>query len=78
MLLPIAIGNYTDFYCSKEHATHVGTMFRGKQNALNANWCEAMHEPGCFVFTACQEQRAVAILCTVVKYIALWSQLVHA
>lgn len=40
MLLPISVGDYTDFYCSKEHATHVGTMFRGKQKALNPNWCE--------------------------------------
>lgn len=39
MLLPVAIGNYTDFYCSKEHATNVGTMFRGRDNALNPNWC---------------------------------------
>ncbi len=34
----VAVGDYTDFYCSKEHATNVGTMFRGKENALNPNW----------------------------------------
>ena len=28
MLLPVQIGDYTDFYASKEHATNVGTMFR--------------------------------------------------
>ncbi len=38
MLLPVKIGDYTDFYASKEHATNVGTMFRGKENALMANW----------------------------------------
>lgn len=38
MHLPAAIGDYTDFYSSKEHATNVGTMFRGKENALMANW----------------------------------------
>ena len=38
MHLPISIGDYTDFYASKEHATNVGTMFRGKENALNPNW----------------------------------------
>ncbi|CAF3209772.1 unnamed protein product [Rotaria sp. Silwood2] len=38
MHLPAQIGDYTDFYCSKEHATNVGTMFRGKENALNPNW----------------------------------------
>ncbi|NRA51357.1 MAG: fumarylacetoacetase [Phaeodactylibacter sp.] len=38
MLLPIEIGDYTDFYSSREHATNVGTMFRGKENALMPNW----------------------------------------
>jgi fumarylacetoacetase len=38
MHLPIKIGDYTDFYASKEHATNVGTMFRGKENALMPNW----------------------------------------
>ncbi|MBT8399433.1 MAG: fumarylacetoacetase [Rhodothermia bacterium] len=38
MLLPARIGDYTDFYSSKEHATNVGTMFRGKDNALQPNW----------------------------------------
>jgi fumarylacetoacetase len=38
MLLPVAIGDYTDFYSSKEHATNVGIMFRGKDNALMPNW----------------------------------------
>ncbi len=36
--LPVAIGDFTDFYSSKEHATNVGTMFRGKDNALMPNW----------------------------------------
>ena len=31
-------GDYTDFYSSKEHATNVGTMFRGPDNALMPNW----------------------------------------
>ncbi|WP_338449948.1 fumarylacetoacetase [Niallia oryzisoli] len=38
MLLPVQVGDYTDFYASKEHATNVGTMFRGKDNALMPNW----------------------------------------
>ncbi len=38
MMLPMAIGDYTDFYASKEHATNVGTMFRGADNALQPNW----------------------------------------
>jgi fumarylacetoacetase len=36
--LPIAVAGYTDFYSSKEHATNVGVMFRGKDNALQPNW----------------------------------------
>ncbi|MFV2071452.1 MAG: fumarylacetoacetase, partial [Thermoanaerobaculales bacterium] len=38
MLLPAAIGDYTDFYSSREHATNVGVMFRGPENALQPNW----------------------------------------
>lgn len=38
MLLPVNIGDYTDFYSSREHAENVGTMFRGKDNALMPNW----------------------------------------
>jgi fumarylacetoacetase len=38
LLLPIKVGDYTDFYSSIEHATNVGTMFRGKENALMPNW----------------------------------------
>lgn len=38
MLLPIRVGNYTDFYSSIEHATNVGKMFRPDGNALLPNW----------------------------------------
>lgn len=38
MLLPAQIGDYTDFYASKYHASNVGMMFRGKDNALMPNW----------------------------------------
>ena len=38
MLLPVQIGDYTDFYSSKEHATNVGKMFRDPENALLTNW----------------------------------------
>lgn len=37
MLLPIHIGDYTDFYSSLEHATNVGSMFR-PDNPLLPNW----------------------------------------
>nr|CDJ87545.1 unnamed protein product [Haemonchus contortus] len=38
MHLPASIGDYTDFYSSIYHATNVGIMFRGKENALMPNW----------------------------------------
>ena len=38
MHLPVAVGGYTDFYSSKEHATNVGSMFRDPKNALLPNW----------------------------------------
>ena len=38
MRMPAQIGDYTDFYASREHATNVGTMFRGAENALQPNW----------------------------------------
>ncbi len=40
--MPITVSGYTDFYSSKEHATNVGVMFRGKDNALQPNW---LHMP---------------------------------
>src|SRR5438445_2556 len=42
LYLPFAVSGYTDFYSSKEHATNVGVMFRGKDNALQPNW---LHMP---------------------------------
>eukprot|EP00922_Rhytidocystis_sp_ex-Travisia-forbesii_P048543 GHVS01072296.1.p1 GENE.GHVS01072296.1~~GHVS01072296.1.p1 ORF type:complete len:407 (+),score=63.57 GHVS01072296.1:136-1221(+) len=38
LCLPALIGDYTDFYASREHATNLGVMFRGKDNALLPNW----------------------------------------
>lgn len=38
MQMPVAIGDYTDFYSSKNHAYNVGVMFRGPDNALQPNW----------------------------------------
>ncbi|MTI30371.1 fumarylacetoacetase [Cytophagales bacterium RKSG123] len=38
MLMPVKVGDYTDFYSSIEHATNVGTMFRGAENALMPNY----------------------------------------
>ena len=38
MMMPVFVPDYTDFYSSREHATNVGIMFRGKENALMPNW----------------------------------------
>jgi fumarylacetoacetase len=38
MLLPVEIGDYTDFYSSRDHAANVGAMLRGPENALMPNW----------------------------------------
>jgi fumarylacetoacetase len=42
MHLPVSVGDYTDFYSSREHATNVGAMFRDPANALLPNW---LHVP---------------------------------
>lgn len=38
MLMPVRIGDYTDFYSSEQHAYNVGCMFRDPANALMPNW----------------------------------------
>ena len=40
--LPFDVAEYTDFYASRAHATNVGTIFRGAENALPPNW---LHMP---------------------------------
>jgi len=34
----MVVAEFTDFYAGKHHATNVGTMFRGAENALPPNW----------------------------------------
>lgn len=38
MHLPASIGDFTDFYSSREHASNVGRMFRDPENPLLPNW----------------------------------------
>ncbi|PWL24323.1 MAG: fumarylacetoacetase [Fluviicola sp. XM-24bin1] len=38
MLMPVKVGDYTDFYSSEQHAFNVGCMFRDPNNALLPNW----------------------------------------
>jgi fumarylacetoacetase len=40
--MPFRVQGFTDFYASIEHATNVGRMFRGEENALPPNW---LHMP---------------------------------
>ena len=42
MLMPVKVGDYTDFYSSRQHAHNVGCMFRDPNNALLPNW---LHMP---------------------------------
>ena len=36
--MPVKVGDYTDFYSSRQHAYNVGCMFRDPDNALLPNW----------------------------------------
>ena len=38
LLMPVRIGDYTDFYSSMDHAVNIGTMIRDPKNALMPNW----------------------------------------
>jgi fumarylacetoacetase len=38
LLMPVQVGDYTDFYSSEQHAYNVGCMFRDPNNALLPNW----------------------------------------
>src|SRR5579872_371887 len=38
MHLPLNVAGFTDFYSSREHATNVGMIMRGKDKALQPNW----------------------------------------
>jgi fumarylacetoacetase len=38
MQLPFEVADYVDFYCSLQHATNVGKIFRPDQEALKPNW----------------------------------------
>jgi fumarylacetoacetase len=38
MLLPVAIGDYVDFYSSEQHATNMGRLFRPDADPLLPNW----------------------------------------
>ena len=38
MLMPFQVGEFTDFFSGRHHAENAGTMFRGRENALQPNW----------------------------------------
>eukprot|EP00955_Chlamydomonas_euryale_P101857 365377-Chlamydomonas_euryale.AAC.32 len=45
MHLPADVGDYTDFYASREHAFNCGALFRGAGSELQPNWC-VLHPKG--------------------------------
>ena len=66
MHLPIEVAGFTDFYSSKEHATNVGIMLRGKDNALQPNWlCMPIGYNG----------RASTVVVSGTKVVRPWGQL---
>ena len=40
--MPFVVAEFTDFYAGRQHATNVGTLFRGAEPALPPNW---LHMP---------------------------------
>lgn len=38
LMMPVKVGDYTDFYSSIDHAINIGTMIRDPKNALMSNW----------------------------------------
>ncbi|CAM1511989.1 Fc.00g095020.m01.CDS01 [Cosmosporella sp. VM-42] len=48
--LPLAIGDYTDYYAGENHAYNVGVLFRGPENALQPNY---RHLPVAYHGRAC-------------------------
>ena len=38
MHMPFKVAEFTDFYAGRHHATNVGTILRGAENALPPNW----------------------------------------
>lgn len=38
MHMPFKVAEFTDFFSGRHHAENAGTMFRGKENALQPNW----------------------------------------
>jgi 2-keto-4-pentenoate hydratase/2-oxohepta-3-ene-1,7-dioic acid hydratase in catechol pathway len=71
MHLPAHIGDYTDFYSSKEHATNIGKMFRPTEAPLKPNWSV----PIIAVLTPCYYLRwlCCAVLCCAVLCCAVLS-----
>ncbi|MEP0945004.1 MAG: fumarylacetoacetase [Rhizobiaceae bacterium] len=38
MHMPFKVAEFTDFFSGRHHAENAGTMFRGRENALQPNW----------------------------------------
>ncbi|MBX2883170.1 MAG: fumarylacetoacetase [Granulosicoccus sp.] len=64
--LPFVVSEFTDFYAGKHHASNVGTMFRGPENALPPNW---LHMPIGY------NGRASSVVTSGTEIIRPWGQL---
>lgn len=69
MHLPASIGDFTDFYSSREHASNVGSMFRDPENPLLPNW---LHLPVAY------HGRASSIVVSGVDVHRPWGQIKEA
>ncbi len=68
LYLPVDIGDYTDFYASREHASNVGSMFRDASNPLLPNWkhipvgyhgrASSIVSSGCPIIRPCGQTKA--------------------
>jgi len=39
MVLPVIVGDYTDFFWSLHHTKNCGLIFHGPQTPVLENWC---------------------------------------
>ena len=74
--MPANIGDYTDFYASKEHASNCGEMYRGKGNELNENWYDSSSHPPC----CCRHRQLNTCKCLQATHpnCLPWQELIHS
>lgn len=63
--LPATIGDYTDFYSSREHASNIGRMLRDPTKPLQPNW---LHLPVGYHGRASSVVISGTTLCIIIKF----------